>query len=122
MEEMKLTTRFLNVIIDINQPGTMSQEGTYRPGPIVSKVVQVNSPLPEGTLLYGHLWTEGLIKRGEEAVLARWTEALLPDGRRVPVCFALWDHTGLMSKLDGSKPGQARLPRQVYADPVDFWP
>jgi serine/threonine-protein kinase len=112
------------VIIDINQPGKEQQVGTYRPGPIVSKVVKYEwtGPLPEGTLLYGQLWTEGLTKRGEEAVLGRYTEALLPDGRRVPVCMVLGDRTGLSIKDAGSEPGQARLPRESPVLAVEIWP
>ncbi|HYI01690.1 serine/threonine protein kinase [Hyalangium sp.] len=112
------------VVIDINQPGTDEQEGIYREGKIVSKVVKYSwtGPLPEGTLLYGQLWTEGLTKYGKEAVLGRYTEALLPDGRRVPVCFILWDQTGLMIKNEGSEPGAARLPREVTVLAVRRWP
>ena len=99
--------------------------GTYRPGPIVSKVVKYKwtGPLPEGTLLYGRLWTEGISRSGGESVLGRYTEALLPDGRRVPVCITLGgDPTGLTSKHEGSRPGEARLPREMSAVPVHYWP
>jgi serine/threonine-protein kinase len=129
MEEMNLMsgngfTGIYRVIIDIGQPGTEQQRGTYRAGPIVSRVVKKSGtgPLPEGTLLYGQLWTEGLTKHGDEAVLGRYTEALLPDGRRVPVCIRLGDYTGLTIKGEGSKPGQALLPREWTAGAVDIWP
>jgi len=124
MEEMDLFKGAgYHVIIDIHQPGEPTERGTYRPGPIVSKVVKYSwtGPLPEGTLLYGQLWTEGLTKEGQEAVLGRYTEALLPDGRRVPVCFVL-GLTGLTIKDSGSKPGEARLPREMSALPVRHWP
>ncbi|EAU69647.1 hypothetical protein STIAU_2918 [Stigmatella aurantiaca DW4/3-1] len=62
---------------------------------------------------YGQLWTEGLNKEGEDAVYGRYTEALFPDGRRIPVCFGLGDRSGLTTKDDGSKPGQALLPRRL---------
>jgi serine/threonine-protein kinase len=112
------------VVIDINQPGDVQQEGTYRPGPIVSKVVKYSwtGPLPEGTLLYGKLWTEGLTREGQEVVYGRYTEALLPDGRRVPVCFVLGGQTGLTTKHPGSKPGEARLSRECQALHVRSWP
>ncbi|WP_224361081.1 serine/threonine protein kinase [Hyalangium versicolor] len=125
MEEMHLLNQdSYQVIIDINQPGKEQQEGTYRPGPIVSKVVKYSwtGPLPDGTLLYGQLWTEGLTKEGQGAVLGRYTEALLPDGRRVPVCFVLGDLTGLTIKNQGSKPGEARLPREWGVLAVRRWP
>jgi serine/threonine-protein kinase len=125
MEEMDLLNKgAYAVIIDINQPGKQWQEGTYRPGPIVSKVVKYSwmGPLPDGTLLYGKLWTEGLTKEGYEAVYGRYTEALLPDGRRVPVCFILGDQTGLTIKNPGSKPGEARLPRESSVLAARRWP
>jgi serine/threonine-protein kinase len=124
MEEMNLLKKSYSVIVDINQPGKQQQEGSYRPGPVVSRVVKYSwtGPLPEGTLLYGQLWTEGLTKEGQEAVLGRYTEALLPDGRRVPVCFVLGDLTGLTIKNPGSKPGEARLPREWSALAVRRWP
>jgi serine/threonine-protein kinase len=125
MEEMNLLNQgAYSVVIDINQPGKQQQEGIYRAGPIVSRVVKYSwtGPLPDGTLLYGQLWTEGLTKEGQEAVLGRYTEALLPDGRRVPVCFVLGDLTGLTIKNPGSKPGEARLPREWSALAVQRWP
>jgi serine/threonine protein kinase len=125
MREMGIIDEELRVIIDINQPGKQQQEGTYRPGPIVGRVVKYKwtGPLPDGTLLYGQLWMEGLTKEGEEAVMSRYTEALLPDGRRVPVCVVLWvDWTGLITKDKGSKPGEALLPRELPARAVTFWP
>ena len=78
-------------------------------------------PLPEGTLLYGQLWTEGISKLGDEAVMGRYTEALLPDGRRVPICFSLNDSTGLIFKLPGSKPGAVVLRRRSVAFAVEQW-
>ncbi|WP_224365979.1 serine/threonine protein kinase [Hyalangium versicolor] len=125
MEQMDLLDESgYTIVIDINQPGTQQQKGTYRPGSIVSKVMKYSwtGPLPEGTLLYGQLWTENLKKEGQEAVLGRYTEALLPDGRRMPVCFVLGDQTGLTIKSEGSKPGEARLPREWSALAVRRWP
>ena len=125
MKEMNLLDQVpYSVVIDINQPGKEWQEGTYGPGPIISRVVKYSftGPLPDGTLLYGQLWTEGLTKEGPEAVYGRYTEALLPDGRRFPVCFILGDLTGLTIKGEGSKPGEARLPREWRAIAVRRWP
>jgi serine/threonine protein kinase len=126
MEEMDLIDKVYDIVIDINQPGTQQEIGTYRPGPIVSKVMTDwdKGPLPEGTLLYGQLWTEGLLKEGDEAVYARWTEALLPDGRRIPVCLAIGVQSGygLLRKKPGSKPGEARLIRRWIASAVRHWP
>jgi serine/threonine protein kinase len=129
MKELKFLGQWdsgdvVRVIIDINQPGDQNQDGTYHEGKIVSKVVKGPdpSPIPEETLLYGQLWTEGLTREGREVVYGRWTEAVLPDGRRVPVCMSLGDRTGMMSKFEGSKPGAARLPRKVKAWTVLFLP
>jgi serine/threonine protein kinase len=130
MNEMNLLGRYgsgedYRVVIDINQPGQEGQEGIYHEGKIISRVVgdRKMGPLPDGTLLYGQLWTEGLTKYGNEAVLGRYTEALLPDGRRVPICIVLGDYaSGLVMKNPGSKPGQARLPRELRATSVQRWP
>ncbi|MDC0712410.1 serine/threonine-protein kinase [Stigmatella sp. ncwal1] len=124
MVEMNLRKTDYRVIIDINQPGKNTQEGIYHEGKIISRVVKYarTGPLPDGTLLYGQLWTEGLLKYREEAVYGRYTEALLPDGRRIPICFVLGDLSGLTIKNPGSKPGQARLPREWSVLAVDYWP
>jgi serine/threonine protein kinase len=124
MEELDLFGKRFHVIIDINQPGTEQQTGIYRAGPIISRPVRYpwTGPLPEGTLLYGQLWTEGLTKYGQEAVLGRYTEALLPDGRRIPICFVLGDSTGLVLKSEGSQPGQTRMPREFRAYAARWWP
>ncbi|HYO51428.1 serine/threonine protein kinase, partial [Archangium sp.] len=118
---------WITALVDINQPGEPSEQGTYRDGPLVSSVVQrERSPpqMPAGTLLYGRLWTGPGIqtRRGEEAVLGRYTEALLPDGRKLSVCIVLGGPEGRWAKLPGSKPGAARLERQVPVAAVWRWP
>ena len=86
-------------IIDINQPGNAGDEGIYRTGKLISRLI--TGPLPEGALLYGQIWTEGLTIVGLKAVYGRYTEVLLPDGRRLPVCMVLGDPlTGLSIKED----------------------
>jgi len=117
----------LQAIVDINQPGDPTEEGTYRDGPIVGRVVQregISPKLPGGTLLYGRLWTgPGIQNRdGMEAVLGRYTEALLPDGRRLPVCIALGGPEGRWRKLPGSEPGAVRLFRELPVAAVWRWP
>jgi serine/threonine-protein kinase len=127
-EVLKLNTGMsLWAIVDVNQPGEPTEEGTYRDGPLVSRVVQhERSPpqLPGGTLLYGRLWTgPGILDHeGEESVLGRYTEALLPDGRKLPVCIVLGGVDGLREKLPGSKPGAVRLKRQLPVAAVRRWP
>jgi hypothetical protein len=110
------------VVLDINQPGEEWEEGVYREGKIVGRVGDPGNDLPEGTLLYGQLWTEQIFYRGKDAVYARYTEALLPDGDRFPICLVLANRVGLFHKLPGSKPGEARLNRALPSHFVDYWP
>jgi serine/threonine-protein kinase len=127
-EVLKLNEGMMLVaIVDINQPGDPNEDGTFRDGPIVGRVVQSDwSPpeLPGGTLLYGRLWTGSGIQtqEGEEAVLGRYTEALLPDGRKLPVCIVLGGPEGRWRKLPGSTPGAVRLPRELLVSAVRRWP
>jgi serine/threonine-protein kinase len=114
-------------VVDINQPGDQDQRGVFHEGKLVSRVVKVSwvkgEGLPDGTLLYGQLWTEGLKMHGEDAVLGRYTEALLPDGRRLPVCMVLGDwRNGLVVKGKGSKPDEARFRRMGSVYAVEIWP
>ncbi|RKG66723.1 serine/threonine protein kinase [Corallococcus sp. CA054B] len=116
----------LKAVIDINQPGDQSQLGTYRDGPVVGRIVGyswADPALPEGTLLYGRLWTgPGIYEGDKEAVIARYTEARLPDGSAYPVCIVLGGPDGRVPKQPGSKPGAAVLPRELPAGPVWRWP
>ena len=118
---------WISAVVDIHQPGEQSDEGTYRDGPIVSRVLgdeRTHPELPDGTLLYGRLWTgTGLQKRnGLDAILGRYTEALLPDGRKLAVCMVLGGPEGLWHKEDGSMPGAARMDRVVPVAAVRSWP
>ncbi|WP_224242409.1 serine/threonine protein kinase [Hyalangium gracile] len=126
MEQLDLLNRHsFRAVIDINQPGDSDQQGLYSAGKMVGRVVkyEFTGPLPDGTLLYGQLWTEGLTKEGSPAVLGRYTELLLPDGRRFPVCFVMGDWTtGLTLKFPGSPPDQVILPREMSVTPVRIWP
>ena len=80
--------------------------------------------IPEGTLFHGQLWTEGLTFQGAEAAYARYTEAVLPNGLRVPICMVFNSRTGhnLVKKNPGSKPGEAHLPRAWNLRAVEWWP
>jgi serine/threonine protein kinase len=71
--------------LDINQPGAASDYGVYRAGPIVGVFRELNSTdlLPEGTKVYGYMWTGG------ERIQAYFTRVELPDGRELPFCGAL---------------------------------
>jgi serine/threonine protein kinase len=118
----------LQAIIDINQPETPNHDdGIYHDGPIVGRVVQYYwSPpeLPGGTLLYGRLWTGYGIQdsRGAEMVLGRYTEALLPDGRKLTVCIVIGGPDGMAFKYPGSQPGAVRMRREMPISAVWNWP
>jgi serine/threonine protein kinase len=114
-------------VVDIHQPGDQSQEGTYQDGPVVGRIVGGDSydpALPDGTLLYGRLWTGLIDQYGRPAVMARYTEAKLPDGRTFPVCYVLGGRDGRVGVLPGSKKGAAVLPRALPLWAVDLprWP
>lgn len=129
-EELKLSEGgTYKAIIDIHQPGDQSEEGTYRDGPVVGRAVHIEGwtdpSLPSGTLLYGRLWTgPGLRDRsGRDVVVGHYTEALLPDGRKKPVCIVLGGpDQGGVGKLPGSQPGAVLLPRELPVGVVSRWP
>jgi serine/threonine-protein kinase len=55
-------------------------------------------------------------------VLGRYTQAVLPDGRKYPVCIVLGNPDGRVPKAEGSKPGAAVLGRELPVSPVGRWP
>ncbi|XXF76528.1 serine/threonine-protein kinase [Myxococcaceae bacterium GXIMD 01537] len=118
----------LRALIDVNQPPEGHQPGTYRDGPVVGQVVGeewTDPRLPAGTLLYGELWTgPGILWRDKPAVTGRYTRAKLPDGRTLPVCILLGNNPSEAGweALPGSKPGAARLPRELPVWPISRWP
>ena len=128
LEELKLDPAQWHVtILDVHQPGGPHDRGIYQDGPIIGRVMQDESTdpaLPGGTLLYGQLWTgPGIQNRdGKESVIGRYTQAVLPDGRKLPVCMVVGGGEGRWAKLPGSKPGAAVLPRQVWLRIVERWP
>ncbi|WP_158616606.1 serine/threonine-protein kinase [Corallococcus sp. CA054B] len=104
-----------SVYTDITQPGLGSEKLIVHDGPIVSLVIQQYGHLPEGTRLYGRLWT------GEGRVTGRYTKAELPDGSIHPVCFVYGNHDG--GEWDeGSKPGAVRMPRTFAYTVVHEFP
>jgi serine/threonine-protein kinase len=119
------TTKGLKAVVDINQPGDQSQLGTYQDGPVVGRVVGyswADPALPDGTLLYGRLWTGVVDDTGRPAVMARYSEAKLPDGRTHPVCIVLGGFDGRVRVAPGSKEGAAVLPRELPISAVERWP
>jgi len=124
LQVLKLRGR-LRAVIDINQPGDQSQLGTYQDGPVVGRVVGyswADAALPDGTLLYGRLWTGLVDEAGRPAAMARFSEAKLPDGRTYPVCVVLGNPDGRVRTLPGSKAGAAVLPRELPVSAVERWP
>ena len=127
-QELKIRTgSALQAVVDLNQPGDLSEEGVYQDGPLMSRVNRGAGNLSEGTLLLGYLWTgPGIYDREasmeREAVLGRYTEAVLPDGRKYPVCIVLGGQDGRVPKGAGSKPGAVLLPRALPVSPVWRWP
>ncbi|WP_245815043.1 hypothetical protein [Cystobacter ferrugineus] len=128
MEALELRTASpLEAIIDINQPGRFGEEGVYQDGPITSRITRGDGNLPEGTLLHGQLWTGSGIdedwgERKRPAVMGRYTQAVLPDGRKYPVCIVLGDRDGRIAVWEGSKPGAFLLSRNVPVSAVWRWP
>jgi len=117
----------LRAVVDINQPGDMSELGVYQDGPVIGRLTLGDGGLPEGTLLHGRLWTgPGIydveMNRQRAAVMGRYTLAVLPDGRKLPVCIVLGNPDGRVPMAEGSKPGAALLNREVPVSAVWRWP
>jgi serine/threonine-protein kinase len=117
----------LRAVVDINQPGDTSEAGVYQDGPVIGRITSGDGNLPEGTLLHGRLWTgpgiydiAGDVER--PAILGRYTSAVLPDGRKYPVCIVLGAADGRVSKEVGSKPGAAIIAREMVVSVVRRWP
>ncbi|NOK08074.1 serine/threonine protein kinase [Corallococcus exercitus] len=103
--------------VDARQKG-MGDLGVYREGPVTGEVYTDEvSALPEGTLLSGYLWTGN-----KDRLLARYTEARLPNGRSVPVCIELGDsYEPGWPTSDESKPGEIVTRRNLAGIAVERW-
>jgi serine/threonine-protein kinase len=122
-KELKLTTGSpLRALVDVDQPG--EGMGLYKEGPVVGRVTVGEGLMVEGSLLYGQLWIGPGLKDdvGREAVIGRYTQALLPDGKKYPVCIALGGPDGRMPRLPGSKSGTVQLPRDSPVNAVWRFP
>jgi serine/threonine-protein kinase len=119
----------LRAIVDINQPGDGT--GVYTEGPVIGRITRGAGGLPEGTLLHGRLWTgpgiydmdheTGQVYLDAEAVMGHYTLAILPDGRKYPVCIVIGNPDGRVEKLEGSKPGAAVMNRELPVSAVWRW-
>jgi serine/threonine-protein kinase len=129
-QELKVdTATLLRAVVDINQPGSVSDAGVYQDGPVIGRITEDDgSNLPEGTLLHGRLWTgpgiyDGAGEFKRPAVIGRYTLAVLPDGRKYPVCIVVGDSDGgLVHKHEGSKAGATVLNRELPVSAVKRWP
>ncbi|WNG45828.1 protein kinase [Archangium minus] len=127
-QELKVRTASpLRAVVDINQPGDMSETGVYQEGPVIGRLTVGDGNLPEGTVLHGRLWMgpgifdiAGSVER--PAVMGRYTQAVLPNGRKYPVCIVLGDRDGRVPKEEGSTPGAAVLARELPVSAVWRWP
>ena len=122
---LKLTTGSpLRALVDVHQPGEPWDKGLYKEGPVVGRVTVGEGRLVEGSLLYGQLWIGPGLKDdfGREAVIGRYTQALLPDGKKYPVCIALGGPDGRMPWMAGPKSGTVQLPRDSPVNAVWRFP
>ncbi|HEX8439459.1 serine/threonine protein kinase, partial [Archangium sp.] len=123
--ELKIYTGHnIQAVVDINQPGDFSDVGAYQDGPVIGRITRGSGNLLEGTLLHGRLWTGPDIYWNERpAVMGRYTLAILPDGRKYPVCIVLgnWDE-GRVPMHEGSAAGAAVMNRQLPVSAVERWP
>jgi hypothetical protein len=72
-------------------------------GPIESILDSQLGALPEGTRLFGHIWTT------PPEVVIRYHEALRPDGARIPFCAVAEEGDGGLFKHVNSPRGVAIL-------------
>ncbi|MCY1083561.1 hypothetical protein [Archangium lansingense] len=124
-KELKMSPGgFTDALIDVTQPVEGGNYGLYSDGPIVGRVTKGEGLLAEGTLLYGHLWTGPGLKDdlGREAVIGRYTRAVLPDGKEYPVCIALGGPHGRLDRQPGPKSGTVQLLRIAAINGVWYWP
>ncbi|HYO59549.1 hypothetical protein [Archangium sp.] len=135
-QELKLDTISpLRAVVDINQPlppddmlNETNAYGIYQDGPVIGRITEGDGNLPEGTLLHGHLWTgPGIYESAGSvklpAVMGRYTQAVLPDGRKYPVCIVLGSWDGRVPKKEeGSKADAAVIGRELPVSVVERWP
>ncbi len=75
----------------VPETDAVNKDVPLRPGPIISGV-EVDAPFTDkglAGLLYGHVFFAE-----DGRIVVRYTEVELPGGERVPVCFAVRQHTG----------------------------
>ncbi|RKG61295.1 hypothetical protein D7V80_35200 [Corallococcus sp. CA054B] len=104
--------------IQIDRQQRDFRQVVFTDGPVTGVIKNSSWPaLPSGTPISGYLWTGGGI------IVARYTEAHLPDGRTLPVCFEIGDsrHPGFLPHSVNSKPGMVVGNNRVPAYAVMRW-
>jgi len=112
------------ISIDKNRRSKDSSEPVVFTDGYIESYVERGYPFfPDGTILKGQLWT------GTGALVGRYHEAHLPDGRDVPVCLVLGTRTGRSADgglplpgQEGSKPGAVVFLRLAIAVAVERYP
>jgi serine/threonine-protein kinase len=109
------------ISIDKNRRWKDSSEPVVFTDGYIESYVERGSPFfPTGTILKGQLWT------GTGALVGRYHEAHLPDGRDVPVCMVLGTtsrNQGLPQPgQEGSKPGAVVFQRDAFGFAVERYP
>jgi hypothetical protein len=94
------------LVIDANKEA--QEPVTLTDGPVEGILASALGPFPEGTLVYGQIWTGGT------EVVIRYYEARYRKGERVPICAVAREVMGGLSKQPGSRPGVAVI-EDAYA-------
>jgi hypothetical protein len=88
-----------SIVVDANKEG--QEPMSITDGPVEGSLSSKLGPFPEGTLLYGQIWTGG------PEVVIRYYEARYQGGERVPLCGVARESQSGLVKLPGSRPGVA---------------
>jgi serine/threonine-protein kinase len=115
-EGLKLNELF-TIHLDIQKSIDMKRKDAFpapkvpvKTGPVLGRLDKSGSDnvFPFGTLFTGYIWTDA----DPEFIYGRYTEALLPDGRKIPICLMVTDIWEMgkdpvkgVRKRSGSRPG-----------------
>jgi eukaryotic-like serine/threonine-protein kinase len=109
---------YVHFYADARQKGE-EDDGIFREGPVTGELAEDDryGAIPKGTLLSGYLWTGN-----KDKLLGRYTEARLPNGQRIPVCFELGiEGDPGAPTLPKSKPGEIVTDRELIGSWVNRW-
>jgi hypothetical protein len=114
-EEAVKTMRILRLqpgvgaIVQIDANQTDQSPITLMDGPVESFLEEDMGTLPNGTRMYGQIWTEA------PNVVIRYYEARPPDGDRIPICAVARSGGDVLKKLPASRPGIAVIKQSAVA-------